>query len=114
PSIRELISQYLRRASYRVIEATNGGEAVALANEYQPDLALIDVKMPGTDGIGALRELRANPATSDLPVLMMTISPGVFESNRPIVEDLASDLIVKPMSADEWVELVRRWLARRV
>ena len=46
-------------------------------------------------------------------VLMMTISPGVFESNRPIVEDLASDLVLKPMSADQWVELVRRWLARR-
>jgi PAS domain S-box-containing protein len=113
PNIRALISQYLRRASYRVIEASNGSEAVRLAHEHRPDLALIDVKMPGTDGIGALRALRSDPATCDLPVLMMTISPGVLERNRPIVEGLASDLVAKSMSAEEWVELVRRWLARR-
>ncbi|GAC1503401.1 MAG: hypothetical protein NVS2B12_14400 [Ktedonobacteraceae bacterium] len=62
--VRNLIAGNLRRAGYAVVEAVNGAEAVVLAQDYHPDLALIDIKMPTMDGITALRELRAEKAGS--------------------------------------------------
>jgi CheY-like chemotaxis protein len=73
-----------------------------MARRDRPGLALIDVKMPGTDGLAALRDLRAEPATRDLPVIMMTASPLALEESRSAVESLGgATLLSKPCTPDE-------------
>src|SRR5207253_5464454 len=73
---RRLLTHHLRRAGRRVLEAASGDEAVAIAREQHPAMVLMDIRMPGMDGVTALAALRSDPATHDLPVVMMTASPG--------------------------------------
>ncbi len=75
--LRLLVKETLER--YRVIEARDGDEALALAREAAPDLLILDWMMPGRHGPAVLAELRADPATRDLPVLMMTAKAGSAE-----------------------------------
>ncbi len=110
--IRGLIAGNLRRAGYQVIEASNGSEAVALAQSEHPGLALIDIRMPDMDGIAALRVLRADPATRGIPTIMMTSSPGVSEQNRSIIESLGGAMILsKPHSIEELANAISRGMA---
>jgi two-component system phosphate regulon response regulator PhoB len=75
--LRLLVKETLRQ--YRVIEARDGDEALVLAREAAPDLLILDWMMPGRHGPAVLAELRADPATRDLPVLMMTARAGAAE-----------------------------------
>ena len=75
--LRLLVKETLAR--YRVIEARDGDEALVLVRESAPDLLILDWMMPGRHGPAVLAELRADPATRDLPVLMMTAKSGAAE-----------------------------------
>ena len=109
--VRGLIVQNLRNAGYQVIEAADGAEAVAMVKRDQPGLALIDIKMPNMDGITALRSLRAEPATRNLPVIMMTASPGVMEESRSVVNALGGAILLgKPYTAEELATAIARKL----
>jgi signal transduction histidine kinase/CheY-like chemotaxis protein len=112
--LRGLLAGHLRRAGYDVLEAADGAEAVALAIAHRPGLTLLDVKMPRTDGIAALRALRAAPATRDLPVVMMTASPGVLENSRSTVDTLGgAALLAKPVTARALAAAIATGLASR-
>ena len=109
--VRGLIAGHLRRAGYQVIEATDGVEAIAMAQLDSPDLALIDIKMPRMDGITTLRTFRTEPTTRNLPVIMMTASPGVMEESRSIVESLGGAILLgKPYTAEELATAIARKL----
>jgi len=69
--------------------------------------------MPGTDGLAALRALRADPTTRGLPVLMMTASPGVGAASRSAIDALGGTLLVKPVSAEELASAICRGLSPR-
>ena len=64
----KLVRDLLEAKGYRTLEATTGERAVELANEHQPDLILMDVQLPGIDGIDALGRLRNNNRTASIPV----------------------------------------------
>jgi DNA-binding response OmpR family regulator len=70
--IRELVALRLARASYRVVTARDGAEAIERAVELRPDLIVLDVNMPGEDGFETSRRLRADPRTSHVPVVFLT------------------------------------------
>ena len=72
PANLELLCGYLELHGYRVAQATNGLEAITQATTLQPHLILMDVKMPGIDGLEATRRLKADPRTKDIPVVMLT------------------------------------------
>ena len=72
--LRLLVKQTLSR--FQVIEARDGDEALVMAREVAPDLLILDWMMPGRHGPAVLAELRADPATRELPVLMMTARAG--------------------------------------
>lgn len=63
---------YLERNGYRVLVAEDGESAVRTAREHHPELILMDFSVPGLDGIGATEILKGDPATSDIPVLLLT------------------------------------------
>src|SRR5262249_59496586 len=86
--------------SYQLVAVANGRAALAAARDRPPDLVLADVMMPELDGFGLLRELRADPRTRTVPVVLLSARAG--EESR--VEGLAAgadDYLVKPFSARE-------------
>jgi CheY-like chemotaxis protein len=68
----KLVRDVLGHAGYRVLEAGDAERGIALAREQVPDLILMDVQLPGIDGVEALARLRADPATASIPVAALT------------------------------------------
>jgi PAS domain S-box-containing protein len=112
--IRSLIAGHLRRAGHQVLEAADGEQALEAARaEQPPSLVLLDIRMPRLDGLGVLRALRADEATRNLPVVMMTTSRGMSASDRSAIDQLgASVLLHKPSSAEELAELIGHGLTK--
>ncbi|HEX5692681.1 MAG TPA: response regulator [Roseiflexaceae bacterium] len=69
---RDMICQYLRYHGYIVLCAENGEEAVALAEHERPNVILMDISLPLTDGLEATRRIKARPATSAIPVIALS------------------------------------------
>jgi two-component system alkaline phosphatase synthesis response regulator PhoP len=72
PSIRRLLEVDLTRAGYQVVTARDGLEALAMARAAPPDLIVLDVMMPGLNGFQVLDSLKEEPATGEIPVIMLT------------------------------------------
>jgi len=103
PRIAEIARDYLERAGYRVITAASGGDALAAARRERPDLIVLDLGLPGMDGLDVTRRLRQDSA---VPIIMLTAR--VEESDRLIGLELgADDYITKPFSPKELVARVR-------
>jgi signal transduction histidine kinase len=90
----------LLAARYQINAVADGDAALAAARERLPDLILTDVMMPRLDGFGLLRELRADPRTRDVPVIMLSARAGE-ESRVEGMEAGADDYLIKPFSARE-------------
>ncbi|MGG5258150.1 response regulator transcription factor [Phycicoccus avicenniae] len=107
--LREVLVGYLRRAGLEVVEADDGIDAVALARSASPDLVLLDLTLPGLDGLEVFRRLRSD--RGDLPVMMLTARGE--ESDRVLGLELgADDYLAKPFSARELVLRVHSILRR--
>jgi DNA-binding response OmpR family regulator len=105
--VRSLLGATLLRAGYRVQEAASGATAIRLAQQQLPALLLMDVRMPGADGLETLRQLRAMPATRGVPVIMLTASPGAREESWALTRELAiSQVLQKPCPADVLVAVI--------
>ena len=108
PSIREPLADYLRRECFDVAEAEDAAAARALVAEQRFDLALLDVMMPGEDGLSLARYLLAS---HDLPVIMLTARTE--ETDRIVGLELgADDYVAKPFSPRELAARVRAVLRR--
>lgn len=90
----------LLRPRYRVLAAPDGTRALEMMQRERPDLVLSDVMMPGLNGLGLLRAIREQPATHDLPVILLSARGGA-EPKAEGLEGGADDYIVKPFSAHE-------------
>jgi signal transduction histidine kinase/DNA-binding response OmpR family regulator len=82
-AIRALLAGHLRRLGYRVAEASSADEAVGLAKRTPPGLVLIGLRMPNVSGLAVLHALRADPATRDIPAMLMTDGLGVPAEGTP-------------------------------
>jgi signal transduction histidine kinase len=98
--------QRLLGAHWTVEAVANGLEALAAARERPPHLVLSDVMMPGMDGFALLRELRADPRTASIPVILLSARAGEADSIEGMQAG-ADDYLVKPFSARELVSRVR-------
>ncbi|HLM07518.1 MAG TPA: ATP-binding protein [Blastococcus sp.] len=96
---------------WTVRSTANGEEALRAVADEAPDIVLTDVMMPRIDGFELLRALRANPATSDIPVIMLTARAGQ-EASVEGLEAGADDYLAKPFQADELIARVRVALER--
>ena len=105
PDMVELLRLTLIEAGYSVGTATTGQEALRKAQRSPPDLMVLDLLLPGMNGFSVCEELRLNPATVSLPVLMITVLPGEFP--RLVgVEAGANAYLNKPFRMDEFVACV--------
>jgi len=107
---RDLYKDYLEFSGFAVETANNGREAIDRAVSLQPDVILMDASMPVLDGWQATKELKANPATKDIPVLALTAH--AFDDARKEARSAGCDgFVTKPCLPDELVERVRETLA---
>ena len=98
PLIREVARLGLEAGSgWKVLSAESGPEAVARASAERPEAILLDVVMPGMDGPATLRELRAVPATTQIPVILVTARDGSADRARFESLDVAG-VITKPFT----------------
>jgi CheY-like chemotaxis protein len=98
PTNIALISALLKAEGYRTKAATSGEKALAVANgEEKPDLILLDVMMPGMDGYQVCEQLKANPSTSDIPVIFLTGLMNPEDEQRGFAAG-AADYVYKPFS----------------
>jgi signal transduction histidine kinase/DNA-binding response OmpR family regulator len=103
---REVIRRMLTREGYRVLEAADGPQGLALARAESPDVITLDVLLPSTDGWKVLGELKADEALRNTPVVMMTI---VEDRNLGFALG-AADYLVKPVDRDQLLATIRRTL----
>jgi two-component system phosphate regulon response regulator PhoB len=100
PAIREILVTNLEAEGMDVRTADNGDDAGTLARELRPDLIVLDVMMPGRDGYAVLGDLKSDPATAEIPVVLLTAKAGeddVWEGWK----SGADYYITKPFSVDE-------------
>jgi two-component system alkaline phosphatase synthesis response regulator PhoP len=111
PDIVRLVRDYLERAGFSVLAAANGVDAIRIARAERPDLIVLDLGLPGRDGLDVTRELRRDPAVSSVPIVMLTARAD--ESDKLVGLELgADDYVTKPFSAKELVARIRAVLRR--
>ena len=109
--IRDLIGFTLRFAGFDVVLAANGMEAIEQAPLVEPDLIILDVRMPKMTGYEACRELKDNPATSGIPVVFLSAKGQEAEIEQGLASG-AEEYIVKPFAPDELTNQVKDILQR--
>jgi len=109
--IRELIGFTLRLAGFDVVLIQNGAQAVEQVPEEQPDLILMDVRMPKMSGYEACRKLKNNPVTSEIPVVFLS-AKGQDSEIEEGLESGALEYIVKPFAPDDLTKQVKDILER--
>jgi two-component system cell cycle response regulator DivK len=103
----KLVRDVLQAKGYKTLEAVTGEDGVRLAKEHRPELVLMDIQLPGINGIEALRQMRADPATASIPVIAVTAS--VMASDRRNITDAGFDGYVgKPLNLKEFLDAVAR------
>jgi DNA-binding response OmpR family regulator len=112
PALLTMLADTLSVGGYAVTTAPDGTQAVEIARREQPDLVILDVTMPGMDGIEAIRTLRDDERTRDAVILLLTavraetaVEAG-FQSG-------ADDYIIKPFTVSHLLARVQTWLLRR-
>jgi signal transduction histidine kinase/CheY-like chemotaxis protein len=105
PNALDLLGRTLQGAGVRVVTTSDGREAVTLARTLQPAAITLDVLMPGMDGWEVLRELKADPETRDIPVIMVTMT-----DDRELGYALgATEFLTKPVDRGQLVQLLERY-----
>ena len=111
--ILQLLSFRLERAGYEIAQARNGIDALRLAIELRPALALLDVMMPGLNGYEVARELRRNDETRTMPIILLTAKAQSSDVSQGMAAG-ADDYVKKPFDARDLKERVERLLRPRL
>ena len=107
----KLARDVLQAKGYKTLEAVTGEEGVKLAKENKPDLVLMDIQLPGINGIEAFRQIRGDANTKAIPVVALTAS--VTPTDRSAINAAGFDAFLgKPINLKEFVETVRRLVER--
>ncbi|HZI96470.1 MAG TPA: response regulator [Actinomycetales bacterium] len=110
--IRDLVAFKLGQAGYEVQAVEDGVAALDAARENVPALVVLDVMMPGLSGVDVTRELRADPRTASVPIILLTARAQEADVENGFATG-ADDYVVKPFSPRELVSRVQAVLARR-
>jgi len=107
----ELLRYNLEKGGFEVVAARDGESGLAAASASPPDVILLDVMMPGLDGLGVCRRLREEPRTARIPIILLTARAG--EADRVVGLELgADDYVVKPFSPRELLARIKALLRR--
>ena len=109
PDIAQLVMYKLDRSGFETTAVSDGVAALAAVRRFRPHVVLIDVRMPGLNGIELCRELRASAGTAKLPIVMIS-AQGRPQDREQAYAAGADDYLVKPFSPKELVDRVQRLL----
>jgi two-component system alkaline phosphatase synthesis response regulator PhoP len=111
PDIAGLLTHYLQRAGFEADMVSSGGDVLPRVKKAPPDLLLLDLMLPGIDGLEVCRAVRGDPQTAAIPIIMITAKGE--ESDRIVGLELgADDYITKPFSPNEVIARIRALLRR--
>ena len=101
---REMYAEFLTYKGFEVVQAQNGLQAIALAGSLLPDLIVLDLALPDIDGIEVTRRLKASPATSSIPIVMLTANAQsrMLDEARRVG---CAAVLVKPCTPEELLEV---------
>jgi signal transduction histidine kinase len=111
--VRDMVRALFESQGYRVLEAADGDEGLAIAQSHRPDCVLLDVRLPGMSGFDVLDHLSQDPRTRETPVIMLTASDESLESMDRALRGGAVDYLTKPMSPARVAIRVRGAIERR-
>jgi adenylate cyclase len=109
PELVEMLKIRLEASGYDVISASDGEEGLKRAEKEKPDLILLDIMMPGMDGLVVLARLRNNLETNFIPVIMLTAkgdTSAILEAQR----EFATDYVIKPFEPQHLLSLIQKCL----
>jgi two-component system, cell cycle response regulator DivK len=105
----KLTRDLLQFNGFRTVEATTAEQGLALAAEHHPDLILMDIQLPGMDGVAALERLRVDPVTAPIPVVALTAYATQADHER-FLQAGFDDCVMKPISVKELPTQIRACL----
>ena len=106
PDLLDILTLQMEEMGFAVTSATNGIEAVEKAIEEKPHLILMDIMLPGIDGLEATRRIRSNPEAKEIPILAATAITNKSQL-RECIEAGCNDVIVKPFTAEDLQEKIQ-------
>jgi two-component system cell cycle response regulator DivK len=110
---RDALSRRLARRGYRVVLAVDGHEAVSIGRSVRPDLILMDLGLPGIDGWEATRQLKSDPATSQIPIIVL--SAHAMTNDRDMALAAGGDEFdTKPVRFQQLLEKIEMLLMKKV
>jgi diguanylate cyclase (GGDEF)-like protein len=112
PETAKLVRQWFSGQPYDIFEASDGQEGVRRAAADNPDLILIDLKMPVMDGLTAARKLKSDPATKSIPIILLTASKAISDKVEAFAAG-ADDYVTKPFDFHEVDARIRAMLRKR-
>ena len=112
PAQRDIMAQMLELSGYEVAVASDGLEGVERARSWGPDLILMDLRMPRMDGFEAIRELRKDPDTADVPIIAISAWASAKHKVRAM-EAGANDHFTKPVDLSRLLETINRFLSKQ-
>jgi CheY-like chemotaxis protein len=112
PRLREALHLCLQHLGYFVWEATTCGEALALADQHQPDLVLLDLGLPDGDGLAVAQELRRRPSTARIPIAILT-GQWLVGRRAEILANISAGIIPKPVTIERLERDLRLLITRR-
>lgn len=110
PDVRMLLRTRLSANNFEILEAADGSLGVALAKEKKPDLILLDIAMPGKDGIETYHALEQDPLTKPIPAIFLTALGQNIASNRVNKELVSYAILGKPYKSEDLIQEIRRAL----
>lgn len=112
PDIQELLRFNLEKAGFATLKAEDGETALTLARKHHPDLLILDLLLPGMDGLEVCRRIRRDPTVAEIPIIMLTAKGE--EMDRVVGLELgADDYVVKPFSIRELILRINKLLDRK-
>ncbi len=110
PFLRELVHAIVESETYQIVDAADGAEAWALIKRHHPDLALLDVRMPGLSGLELVRAIRADPDLAGTRVILLTATAHKADLEAGMAAG-ANFYLTKPFSPADLLSLVEAALA---
>ncbi len=105
PEITEIVESFLTEAGYKVVVANSGSEAIKRAEEFKPDVILLDIMMPGTDGYAVCKQIKKNPHFANTPVIFLTGKDRDDDKGQSFKS--GGDIYIKkPFSCERLLEIV--------
>jgi len=112
PGVVELVELIMRTENVVVKGATSGAEGLAMMQDTPPHIVLLDIMMPDMDGWEVFKQIKANPALKDIPIIILTARDSTFEEIVARERAGVDDYITKPFTPAELRQSVNKFLSR--